>query len=120
MAQNPPSEYVPNGQGRPAQPPLPQQPVFLPPPVQSAPPATPQPVIPQPPAPQFAQPPVPQQPASPQFPGGGTEAPYRAYVPASRKTNWTLAVVWTVGLLLAIPALFLFIGIFAWASGMYR
>jgi hypothetical protein len=117
MAQNPPSEYVPRGQAQPHPAPVPPQPVFLPPPVQAAPPA-----VPEPPAPLAAQPParLNGQTPPPQFPGGGAEAPYRAYVPASRKGNWTLAIIWTVGLLLAIPALFLFIGIFAWASGMYR
>ncbi len=61
----------------------------------------------------------PQPPAGPpQFPGGGTgEAPYRAYVPRSRTSNWTLAIIGIVVLVLAIPALFLFIGVFSWAMG---
>jgi len=36
----------------------------------------------------------------------------------TRKRNWTFAIVGIVALVLAIPALFLFIGIFSWAIGI--
>lgn len=98
--ENPPSEYVPTS-GQPPQPPVPPQPQFLPP---------------QPPVPPQQQFLPPQQSGAPQFPGGGGEAPYRAYTPASRKGSWAIAIVTLALLVLAIPALFLFIGIFTWAT----